>query len=69
MKEINATMYYSRKTAFFQSKWRHFVAIGMKNKKEFFKGTAEWEDMDEIHDFAAEINYKNIGIIRKNKKK
>ena len=69
MKEINATMYYSRKTAFFQSQWRHFVAIGMQNKKEFFKGTAECEDRDEIHDFTAERNYKNIGIIRTNKKK
>ena len=68
MKEINATMYYSRKKVFFQSQWRHFVDIGMQNKKEFFKGAAEWEDRDEIQDFAAERNYKNIGIIRTNKK-
>ena len=41
MKEINATMYYSRKTALFQSQRRHFVAIGMQ-KWLLFTGRHFW---------------------------
>lgn len=41
----------------------------LRSKKGFFKGAAEWQDRAEIHDFAVERNYKNIGIIRTNKKK
>ena len=41
MKEINATMYYSRKTALFQSQRRHVVAIGMQ-KWLLFTGRHFW---------------------------
>ena len=41
MKEINATIYYSRKTALFQSQRRHFVAIGMQ-KWLLFTGRHFW---------------------------